>query len=432
MGPARDPVRAESFPTDTNESLKARAIQAWQKLVTIIGYFDLDPVRVLDIILDAFSSHVVTHWPFFLQLLHCSPWMRQPLPRRAGQSNIPNPPSYLNMTFDEILATAEGVSPGPVPEDVNACANLLGFKFKYYQVCSDLFLRSIAHTLAGTAQVRPDRSHVRGRFACEGRNDSCDRYPSSRMLLVLASFYPLIMLLQLAPEKAGMDALGEKYAQSLRKRLVSVQTTSQDKNNALANAGTLTDDTLGPVRPRPQATAPPPPPKPSKKKEVKVDLNSHRDFVIALLSVGALRPAMEGIGQYPWMLNKYPRIADILLFYVEHALTPVYGQCCPSSATPIALDAYSASKGQHDEEEPRVVRTHVTFTFPEPPPTLDVRQVYFYQEWSKFVPVCSTLEDIPFLVEPVLSLIGVQAFRNQQVIVKLCRLAKQQLESSMV
>lgn len=233
---------------------------------------------------------------------------------------------------------------------------------------------------------------------------------------------------QLAPDKAGMDALDEKYAQSLRKRLVSVQTTSQDKNNALANAGTLVDDTLGPVRPRPQAGAPPPPPKPSKKKEVNVDLNSHRDFVISLLSVGALRPAMEAIGQYPWMLRKYPRIADILLFYVEYALTPVYNQCCPSPANPVALHAYSSMKGQHDEEEPRIVKKHVTFTFPEPPPTLDVQQVYFYSAWSKFIPVCSTPEDIPFLVEPMLSMIGVQAFRNQQVIVKLCRLAKQQLD----
>lgn len=140
MGPARDPVRASLSRIDADETLKARAIQAWQKLVTIIGYFDLDPVRVLDIILDVFSSHVVTHWPFFLQLLHCSPWKREPLPRIAGQSNDPNPQNYSDMTFDEILATAEGVSPGSVPEDVNTCANLLGFKIKYYQVCPNLFL----------------------------------------------------------------------------------------------------------------------------------------------------------------------------------------------------------------------------------------------------------------------------------------------------
>ena len=140
MGPARDPLRSESFSADTEENLKGRATQAWQKLVTIIGYFDLDPVRVLDIILDAFSSHVVTHWSFFLPLLHLSPWKREPLPRKAGQSNNPKPPSYCDMSFDEILATAEGVEPGPIPEDVNTCANLLGFKFKYYQVCSNSFL----------------------------------------------------------------------------------------------------------------------------------------------------------------------------------------------------------------------------------------------------------------------------------------------------
>ena len=174
IGPARDPLRAGPCPTDTNERLKARATQAWKKLVTVIGYFDLDPVRVLDIILDVFSSHVVTHWPFFLQLLHRSPWKREPLPRRAGQSSSPNPRSYCGMTFDEILATAEGVSPGSVPEDVNTCANLLGFKFKYYQVCSNLFLWYITYTLAGTAPARTNRPHVCSRLARERRNDSCN------------------------------------------------------------------------------------------------------------------------------------------------------------------------------------------------------------------------------------------------------------------
>ena len=143
MGLARDPIRAESSSADADGNLKTRAAQAWQKLVTITGYFDLDPVRVLDIILDAFSSHVVTHWAFFLQLLHRSPWKREPLPRRAEQSSSPNPHNYCDMTFDEILATAEGVSPSSIPEDVNTCANLLGFKFKYYQVCSNIFLAVI-------------------------------------------------------------------------------------------------------------------------------------------------------------------------------------------------------------------------------------------------------------------------------------------------
>jgi len=196
MGPARDPIRAESPPTGTDETLKARATQAWhawQKLVTIIGYFDLDPVRVLDIILDAFSSHVITHWPFFLQLLHCSQWKREPLPRRAGQSNGPKRQSYCDMTFDEILAAAEGVSPDSAPEDVNTCANLLGFKFKYYQVCSNLVLRYIIHILAGTAPARTDRSHVRGRLACERRNDPGDRYPSSCTPSVLSLLCPLIV-----------------------------------------------------------------------------------------------------------------------------------------------------------------------------------------------------------------------------------------------
>jgi len=40
----------------------------------LIGYFNLSPPRVLDIILEIAGCHVATHWQLFLELLKCSPW----------------------------------------------------------------------------------------------------------------------------------------------------------------------------------------------------------------------------------------------------------------------------------------------------------------------------------------------------------------------
>ena len=43
-------------------------------ITRIIGAFDLNPSRVLDIILIVFASYVVDYWEFFIQLLELSPW----------------------------------------------------------------------------------------------------------------------------------------------------------------------------------------------------------------------------------------------------------------------------------------------------------------------------------------------------------------------
>jgi THO complex subunit 2 len=47
---------------------------AWERILEIIGMYDLSPPRVLDIILDAFCVFLEKEWEWFMGLMKESPW----------------------------------------------------------------------------------------------------------------------------------------------------------------------------------------------------------------------------------------------------------------------------------------------------------------------------------------------------------------------
>lgn len=106
--------------TDENENDRNQRANSLLELIkTLIGYFHLDPNRVLDLILDVFVVHVRSHHAFLLRLLELSPW--QP----SGSAVI----AAASSTIHEIKEDHWENDPGN-----SSCAHLLGSKFKYYQV----------------------------------------------------------------------------------------------------------------------------------------------------------------------------------------------------------------------------------------------------------------------------------------------------------
>ena len=99
-------------------------------MVSLIGHFDLDPNRALDVFLDIFATHLATHHTFFLALLSLSPWA----PTLSSEAPAPSPGGTR---FDDVLANAEILSDG-APSDLNepndVLAQVLGFKFTHYNV----------------------------------------------------------------------------------------------------------------------------------------------------------------------------------------------------------------------------------------------------------------------------------------------------------
>lgn len=133
-------------PVESLATTRKRARAAWEKVVGIIGYFDLDPNRVLDVLLDVFSTYLIAHHRFFLELVRCSGWSRARVsPETAvskGESTMAvdeaTSNKYTDKSFEEVLKVAEQ----PLAKEASGTAganppilgDVLGFKFAHYQV----------------------------------------------------------------------------------------------------------------------------------------------------------------------------------------------------------------------------------------------------------------------------------------------------------
>ena len=130
---------ATGYPVESYASIEDRARPVWEKVISLIGYFDLDPNRALDIILDVLSVHLATHYSFFLALLSFSPWSAAyKAPDGSSVVYDPVPDQYRDRSLDEVLALAEAchgyTQDSSSSSNPRVMAQVLGFKFAYYQV----------------------------------------------------------------------------------------------------------------------------------------------------------------------------------------------------------------------------------------------------------------------------------------------------------
>ena len=121
-------------PLDEPEDVRrSRAKRVWGKVMALIGYFNLSPPRVLDVILEVASCHVASHWRFFLDLLKCSPWGSSARePTRKGKERA----------HDWMQAEMEAISGSMTPGGDRVLAQVLGVKFGFYQVRVSCDVRS--------------------------------------------------------------------------------------------------------------------------------------------------------------------------------------------------------------------------------------------------------------------------------------------------
>ena len=134
---------ATGLPLEPPSIVLERVQPIWKRIVSLIGYFDLDPNRALDVILDLFSAYLTTHWSFFLVLLSLSPWKGQcgnlswiDEEKNEPTKVEPGTSKFKDKSLDEILSMAENMDSNapPVQSAPRVMAQVLGFKFRHYQV----------------------------------------------------------------------------------------------------------------------------------------------------------------------------------------------------------------------------------------------------------------------------------------------------------
>ncbi|KAL7424172.1 THO2 plays a role in transcriptional elongation [Cryptotrichosporon argae] len=340
----------------------ARARRVWASVMSLIGYFNLSPPRVLDIILEIASCHVAAHWRFFLDVLRCSPWGEKAaqFEGKGKQRAAPD-------------ADVEAIV-GAIRDGDRVLAQVIGFKFGFYQRADG------GDTPIGLVYVAA--------------------------LLVKHGFVSLADLLPfLTPDDAEMANIHSRYLASVSSR--------SGPSNALANSVLLDDD--GPSSSSGDAAnASGPPPKPPPEQRIQL--------AQALLSIGDQGAALFLIARHPWIAQSHPAIADLILRNVGHALEPVYRAHVAGHSQDENEETETVAPTHSAIASKEVVPTLLS---PVPPATSMRSFEFFYSDWVDDVEVWSTSADVYQKGLKWLGLVRGLGGRAVPVMIKICRLAKQ-------
>ncbi|MCO5583306.1 hypothetical protein L7F22_037216 [Adiantum nelumboides] len=362
-----------------------RAQRVMNNISALIGYFDMDPNRVLDVILDIFSANVVHHWPFFLALISLSPW------RTVGQGVRSN-------AMDLDASEGENVWRfGSVDTNINdesghhTCAQILGFKFAFYQ--------------------HPETQR---------QNGLEELYMVAAILIKVGQIRFIDLMPHLSPDEKGMTKLHEDFKNALSDKAMSA------KGNALSMAAPLTADegeggALSDARDgngQKDANAVP-----------HVMPNQVLGLLKALLAVGEIRHAFVILGKYPWLCGAYPEISDLLCRLLNVMIEPIYSSVALSKQIKASLGYLTVpQRYRFDNKKQELIplplpRVDVTSLAPEPLNTHYADFVYFFPGWKEKLPRCT--ED-QFLSEfvPYLRMLGPYLSRNPTLFQRICRIGK--------
>ncbi|UZJ52055.1 hypothetical protein CBS101457_001375 [Exobasidium rhododendri] len=374
---------------ESTEKRNMRAKRVMDNVSALIGFFDLDPNRVLDIILDVFSTNVIRHWPFFLALLQISPWSTRKA--KSSERSYDNSngmdldvPSSSDDVFGNVDMDLKGDDAGH-----RVCAQVLGFKFGHYQ--------------------QPDVSEP----VPEGL------YLMTAILLREGHISFLDLYNHLSADEKGMSALHEKYKQSMSDKVISA------RGNALSMAAPLTEESNGlggsDAMKDGGGTA---------GADANCELpNQILGLLKAMLGIGLIKHSLVILGRYPWLCGAYPQVADLYSRLLDVVIEPAYSSISLATQVPVVCNpSIAVTKMRYDTKRQELVaapppQLRITSLAPEPLPTLTSYFIYFYPLWKEHLPRCSTGNLLHDFV-PLLRVLGPHLCRNPTLFQKICRLGK--------
>ncbi|KAF8312836.1 hypothetical protein DL93DRAFT_2098082 [Clavulina sp. PMI_390] len=393
VGPPHDP--STGYPVESSQTLRLRAAKAWENIIGLIGSFDLNANRVLDVIIDIFAGHALNNYAFFVELFRLTPWAlvtKEPQYDRRIRGVLPRPPKgyYENMKFDDVIRAAEL---GPYAEEelhaTRSCVlgQILGFKFAQFQL------------------------------------QDPEEKTSPRKLYFATAL--LIREGLLSPSDEDMEKGRAKYEANMSERLARAGQSSLGPS--LGDAAPLRDG--GPSRPiakaRPTDTKPTPT-SAAPREPIPQKLNILR----TLIGMGALRPAFLIVSKFPWVADAYPEVADQFLAMLNASTAqlgapPTVDRGLILEKNQPLLDRIIVEAGKSPSTMPK--KRSLVASCPVPRGNNYTEFIYFYPAWLDTVPICTTSREIFSVVEPFLRFTGVQGYRDLHLMTRLCRVGKDEL-----
>ncbi|OIW28458.1 hypothetical protein CONLIGDRAFT_547079, partial [Coniochaeta ligniaria NRRL 30616] len=465
-------LATDLFTTAYKEQPYLVTIQrAFERVKGLIGTFDLDVGRVLDVTLDVFTAVLVRHFRFFVKLLRISSWWPRNEITHAARTYtgglppwaFPDHEHYLNSDEDEAWMAAEQQKRDVAFWDRARQAHLDAFfelggrqvatadeLLKSSQPTDDPELDAERAWITETKTLRAPGNRVAAqllgfkiRFYASEARDPEDVLPAN--LLYFAALLIKIGFISLPDLWAHLWPLDENMSTIREKRMAELEEEERAKRpggavNALTRAGALPDDSgPGPARNRDAGSKPEANEKAAKEIEDSTTLPDPLDQKVPLLkqllTIGAIPESLFIIGRHDWVLEAYPdELFPLIHRIIHHSIEKVFQA---SRAKP-SVDATCSQKPMPDLDQTGVPKGRVKLTTPGQkkalrwpfPDDLDhdgQNYRFYWDEWADNVPVCQTADDIFTLCNTFLNVSGVNIGRDPPIIVKLCTIGTRSL-----
>ncbi|KAI1259767.1 hypothetical protein F5Y18DRAFT_286500 [Xylariaceae sp. FL1019] len=447
---------------------------SWERIKALIGTFDLDVGRVLDVVIDVFSATMLRFLQFFTKLLRISSWWPHNQIEHAEKVFVGGLPTWA-LPENETIA-AEDLK---AKLESQAEARDIAFWDRARQVQLDAFfelagrridedqLRRLEDTrsetgassdstlewMRDTKTLPPCGNRVAAqllgfkfRFYTSDARDKGETLPAN--LYYLAAFLIKIGFVSLAdlyghlwPADEDMGALRLRREEELAEKERAARQGNEP--NALLAAGALSDDTApAPSRLREANTTKTDVKEQESNGQAQADSTSlpepkeaqKADLVAHLLVVGAIPEALFIIGRFPWLPEAYPdEIYPAVNRILLYAISKVYDASRPTDLRPtpsvpkpeLAVDQAGMPKGNLrfvDGSLPKVLRwPHADGT------SRGVLYRFYLDEWSDNVPQCQTVDDVFTLCHTLLNISGVNIGREPTLVKKLAAIGARSL-----
>ena len=475
----------ELFTTGNDEPPTAEAVEdAFVRVKGMIGTFDMDVGRVLDVTLDVFAAVLVKQYRFFVKLLRISSWWPQQdtpgdgskgftsggLPRWAlpGVSGIPS----SSAQDKEEVAQTRSARDTLFWERVRAIGMNAFFEIGGRSVANATALISKSavnesnqlesdearHWVETTGTLPPASNPVAAqilgfklRFYSSSARDADDVLPVNLIylaaLLIKVGFISLGDLYpHLYPGDEHMEAVKETKMKEKAER-ERLNRPGGGTMNALMSAGALADDTLPSGRLREidgnrgtpskadtadeKATAGPN----VDKKELPEPADQKVQLLKSLLCIGAIPESLYILGRFPWIPEAFPEIPEYIHRILNHSLSKVYERLQPlrdhtdvkEPQKLVDLDQSGAHKGfvRRFDQPPRKSLRWAELDKDDANEGRDYR--FYWEDWADNVPVCQNVDDVFSLCGTLLNLTGVKIGQDPTLLLKLARIGSDSL-----
>ncbi|KAJ3488855.1 hypothetical protein NLG97_g6117 [Lecanicillium saksenae] len=452
------------------------AQHTFERVKALIGTFDLDVGRVLDVTLDVAAAVLIKQYKFFVKFLRISSWW----PRSQLKLNSPayssGLPTWANPDYSDWMTS-------PEDEAANAEAKQLRdveFWNRARQVHLAAFFelggRQVSEQAIQTALITNGESNQDGsqdfenewiketntlpppgnrvaaqllgfklRFYNSELRDEADVLPANLLylaaLLVKVGF---ISLTDLYPHLSPADDKMEEVREQEVKKIEEEERASRGGGmNALLMAGVLPqgdDDNPNAVRKEaPKKTEAEAKQTTEEKQEAKPKLPEPLEqkvsFLTQLLTIGAIPESLFILGRFPWIPETFPEVLSRIHRILNVSVEKVYNASKATASTDITCP----TKFVPDIDQSGIPKGSVKLTrlptkkfwrwpFPDKYDTNENQTYRFYwDEWSDHIPVCQTVEDVFTLCNTFLNISGVCIGKDEALLSKLASIGSMSL-----